>query len=729
MTSPNAPVFLQGLTLAGFRAFLQAKSFDFAKKRCLGVFAPNGNGKSSIVDGIEFLFSAQGTLERLGQRAVHNLAGPIALVHNRADEAKIVSAVSVDFVQGTTKISGMRSVTGKRQMPQAATTVCAHFVVSPIVRGYELRAFVEKQGPEDRYANVAGWLQLGPLVDVQKTLRALRMQIKTTSEDNSGLRRLDVQLARETANAVAAWDDGAVLAHVNKTVLAPLDDTLTFSKVDKTDPTSETVKQCAKAEESRLGLAALRQLATASDALWKEDKNEETGVVALSGAICVFETAVEKRAEAASKEEEERGKAANAVFQAVWKEAQPLFADEAKKIETCPVCETAINKTEAGSHDAIRNHLASHLAGLAEYSMAKRALDDAQLALTRAHDRLAAALPVLLGQLPDSQGELKAKLTAYKKEVDAWTSGNAPASDTIRPTLLLFVTEIRAEIKEIEEKQGEHTYGKAKQTIDRIIEIGVERITEERKLAELVKLSDALTRQAAFVSNQIRAKVQSLLDKLQTPMNEIYKKIQGDGAAAIRLELPTEEEYNQQRLGMVIDFASNRVGVQPSGYLSDSQIHSLALALRLAAIREFNTGAPLMVLDDIVTSYDADHRRTLTGMLGEMFPNMQLLVMTHDERFFNYLKDQLPEASWQYTRIIGIDPASGPRFADHMVTDEMIAARWNAGDSAANEMRQAEEEWLLSIGRQFGVSVRIRSLEKPYSFERSELASALAHYL
>jgi hypothetical protein len=59
----------------------------------------------------------------------------------------------------------------------------------------------------------------------------------------------------------------------------------------------------------------------------------------------------------------------------------------------------------------------------------------------------------------------------------------------------------------------------------------------------------------------------------------------------------------------------------------------------------------------------------------------------------------------------------------------MIEARWNDGESAANEMRQAEEEWLLKLWRDFGVNVRIRSVERAYSYERSELAGALAGFL
>ena len=75
-----------------------------------------------------------------------------------------------------------------------------------------------------------------------------------------------------------------------------------------------------------------------------------------------------------------------------------------------------------------------------------------------------------------------------------------------------------------------------------------------------------------------------------------------------------------------------------------------------------------------------------------------------------------------------MDPA-GPRFADHKVSDDMIDARWTDGQWAANEMRQAEEEWLLGVCRDFGVNIRIRALEKPYSYERSELAAALAGFL
>jgi hypothetical protein len=123
-----------------------------------------------------------------------------------------------------------RPATGtKRPIPAIATALNDCFKVPPIVRGHELRAFVEVDTPEQRYAYVANWLQLSPLVDVQKNIRALRTQVKTAAEDEADLRRVDAQLAKETAQSVKAWNDAAVLMYVNKEVLAPLDPELAFT--------------------------------------------------------------------------------------------------------------------------------------------------------------------------------------------------------------------------------------------------------------------------------------------------------------------------------------------------------------------------------------------------------------------------------------------------------------------------------------------------------------------
>lgn len=724
------PYFLQFLRLAGFRAYLRPKTFDFSKKRCLAIFAPNGSGKSSVIDALEFMFSKDGTLERLGQRAINNQAGPGALAHNLAEEAKIVPTITIGVISGKDTNSGDRLAVGtKRPAPAVATTLTACFTVPPIIRGHALRTFVEKHTPEERYADVANWVQLGPLVEVQKNFRVLRTQVKTAAEDDTALRRVDTQLARETSQVVKDWDTAAVLAYANTKVLAPLDPALVFTTLGVDDPSYNELGARAKAEENKIGIAGLRQIRNAAAALWTQMADAESGKTVISGTIPSFDVAVVTLSKTEGKEREERSKAANAVFQDLWKAAEPLFAGGIQAPNACPVCTTPLLKTTAGSVEAIREHIRRHLGELHDYAAAQKALNEAKAAANKAHTQLVAALPTLIGLLGDDETTLKSDLIAFQSGITGWPKGSTPASIEIVAAIAKLLIKLNKSIAEIETKQGDHTYLKAKAKIDLLLEMQFEHDLALRTQEELRKLSDGLTVQAAAISGEIRKKVQTMLDRLQTPMNDIYKLIQVAGAQPIRLELPTQDETNQQRLNLLIDFAKNRTGVQPGGYLSDSQIHSVALALQMAAIKQFNTGAPIIALDDIVTSYDANHRRTIARLIATMFNDFQILITTHDERFFKYLIDQLEAKTWHYTRIVGIDPSYGPCFADHKVSDEMIEARWADGQSAANEMRQAEEEWLLAICRDFGVSVRIRPLEKAYAYERSELASALASLL
>jgi hypothetical protein len=226
----------------------------------------------------------------------------------------------------------------------------------------------------------------------------------------------------------------------------------------------------------------------------------------------------------------------------------------------------------------------------------------------------------------------------------------------------------------------------------------------------------------------MRAYGQAVINTLKTRVNEIFRAVDPDHEAPnVRLQL--NPDARRPELTLLLDFAPNRQGVPPSGYPSDSQIHALALSLRLAAIQMFNSEVPLIVLDDVVTSYDADHRRAIAGMVADQFNDHQIILVTHDERFFAYLQEQLPQGKWIYKRIVQLDPDFGPRFHDHKVPDDLIARRHEADQSAANEMRQSEEEWLIQICRDFGVDVRIRDLHRPYDYSRAELAEALARFL
>ena len=726
------PYYLHSMTLTGFRAYLQPKKFDFSKKPCLAIFAPNGLGKSCFIDALEFILSKEGTLEHLGKQASGNHAGPKALEHNLAGEKGIVSSVTINVKSGENIEEGTRKAAGNQRFtpPEVVTTINACFTVSPIIRGHALRTFVETHTPEQRYRDIANWLQLGPLVEVQNNLRALRKKVKAAAEDTKVLDNFNTDLIEMTDQKLKTGSSvDEVLFYTNTHVLAPLDPTLVLKALDVLDPAYVELGVHVKKEENKIGLDGLRANRNAAADVWEKTVDSESGMPIVNGIVPIFDDAVKTLSAALEKKNEEYSKAAETVFQTVWKAAEPLFAKDAEAPVSCPICTTPITDTKLGSVEAIHSHVANHLEELADYAAAKEAYEKAKSAATSAHDKLLVSLRALINLLGPDDATLKSDLSAYQRNVEGWSTGVAPTSAGIVTSIATLLTRLNEDIYNIEKKQGDHTYFKAKEKIYQLLVLENKRKLALQTKTELEKLSKSLTEQAAKISTEIRRKVQLLLDKLQKPMNDIYEMIQDSGAKPIRLELPGEDKTTQQQLSLLIDFANNRTGVQPSGYLSDSQLHSVALAFRLAAIKQFNIGAPIIALDDIVTSYDADHRLAIAKMIATMFDGYQILITTHDERFFNYLKEQLKAKTFHFTRITKLDPAVGPKFTDHKVTEEMIEARWAKDQSAANEMRQAEEEWLLGICRDFGVKVRIRSLENPYAYSQSELAQALSRFL
>ena len=429
------PCFLRALSVQGFRAYLDPKTFNFASKRSLAVFAPNGSGKSSIVDAVEFMFSDSGTLDRLGLRAIHNSAGPSALIHNLADDRKIAPQVAMTFRKGTTETQGTRSATGQRERPAAATAVWAGFAVNPIIRGHSLRRFVEEQKAEERYGEVAKWLQLTPLVMVQKNLRALRVQIKAATEDTAATKANDALVARATAGVVKAWNAADVLSYINEAVLQPLDDTLTLANFDKTDPSFVTIEERAKAEEKQHGLPSLRQARDQLLSVYAQEPDPEGGAFVRTGALATYEAAIETLDNAEATEADERSKAASAIFAAVWDAAEPLFAEGQPEIDVCPVCETPIAATAAGSADEISAHIAAHKAELAAYSASKAALVTAKASATSAQQRMILRLEQLPDWLTDAHPDLKLAMNGYLPQLKAEPS-KAPDSTDLVAALL-----------------------------------------------------------------------------------------------------------------------------------------------------------------------------------------------------------------------------------------------------------------------------------------------------
>jgi hypothetical protein len=718
-------IFLHSIELAGFRAYLKPQIIEI-KSRNLAIFAPNGRGKSSLADAVEFYLTPLTTLPRFGEKAVGNQAGYLALAHNAAEKAGITPSVTLTFRAPGEAFGEARLPDGKSPRTEAGNRVAAYQRVDPVIRGHALRSFVESTSPDDRYTLVSDWLSLSPLTDAQKAIKALRSQVRTDVKDEAQKSEAERRISRITGATVKAWDLGALRSWLRSTYLNAfrLGD-IEFEFVPD-DSVLAKLRALVHEAEASIGLTALKQRLSAIQKI-AADPDAEKGIAA--GALVAFDDAALTVKSAAEIERAERASAADSVFNDVWKAAESLLSSASEAHETCPICTSTWSGSPLKSRSGARAHVMAKLNSLRAFEAARNNHAAAVQTLTSRTDELRQSLIECAALFRELDPILASVCEAIVSGMKVWQVGTAKPDTTELVRLLGQASSgLQVRIASAQSEQNDRALTKALAAFEDLVDIFRDLEIDRSQREQLSVIVDELDRQATFIGSEIRMHITELLNELRTGTNDIYRAIQGESAALVKLELPKESDKLQNRLNLVVDFAENRKSVAPSGYLSDSQLHSRALALRLAAIRRFNPDMPLLVLDDVSTSYDADYRRHLVTALKHWLGDCQLVVLTHDQRFFAYLREMLPAGEWDFKQILSLDPAYGPKMTGHMIKDAEIEQAWADGKSAANLMRQIEDETLLRWAQDFEVDIRIRKTARPFDYGRAELAEAIGRH-
>jgi energy-coupling factor transporter ATP-binding protein EcfA2 len=164
------------------------------------------------------------------------------------------------------------------------------------------------------------------------------------------------------------------------------------------------------------------------------------------------------------------------------------------------------------------------------------------------------------------------------------------------------------------------------------------------------------------------------------------------------LEAVSIEPWTAKGVELAINFYGSRQR-PPHGVLSESHLNSLAIALFLAMAASFNEQLGFLILDDVINSFDVEHRGRLAELLADGFGEWQLIVLTHDQQFFEHLSRRAP--SWRRIEITSWSHASGPRTTKYETSGTLAAARerLQSGDvqGAATKGRRALEELLQEV--------------------------------
>ena len=256
----KTPITIESIEVQGFRAYLKPQSFllrDGKRTKSLALFASNAKGKSSLVDAVEYYFSEDATLQRLGQRASQSQAGPAALEHIEASAYGVDPQVVFKFRQGVNMFGDTRRISDGKERPLAAKQVLSAAKVPFVIHGYELRSFVEATA-EQRYQEIAAWFSIEPLLDLQRNLQTLQRRVKTKCDSETEVTERIRDLRSLTSNAVSIWDEAEICNWFNTNVLSELDSSLVLSEISEADEVYSVLTQRRAEEEKELGLASLK---------------------------------------------------------------------------------------------------------------------------------------------------------------------------------------------------------------------------------------------------------------------------------------------------------------------------------------------------------------------------------------------------------------------------------------------------------------------------------------
>jgi len=123
----------------------------------------------------------------------------------------------------------------------------------------------------------------------------------------------------------------------------------------------------------------------------------------------------------------------------------------------------------------------------------------------------------------------------------------------------------------------------------------------------------------------------------------------------------------------------------------------------------------LLVLDDVLTSIDRNHRQRVADLLLDEFGEFQLIVTTHDEWWFGLLQSAVTNTGknkkWLFRRIARWTPETGPETESLEITREFVKEHLRDPEfrNLGGPLRCLTEDFLKRTAEKLQLKVMYRS--------------------
>ena len=623
----------------------------------LFVFGENGLGKTTIADAIELLLSGEiPGYKREGcslSAAIHlDTDRAIVEAELRDSGQKLRRALSGDQAGDLEDITG-----GEGQSVEVPEL--------PLLRHSTVRNFVSQTSGEKRKA-VLDLLGLLPLSGFRDTLKA-------AANDAKDARKVAERLQRDEAAVLERQLDGAgLLAKAEELRESAGLQTPITTKAEL----AELEPELPAGQPNRL--ERLNGLARALEGMG-EDPSAEWNALITDDSLRTSEA-----------------------LAALIEAGQTVLDDWEKS--ACPLCGAEQDL------EALGDSLAQRSRALAEV----RASVDAQKA--RLSERLAEvlslqeALEEVLGVAPEEEWPRQAELRTAADVLKENGAGLRIARDQFEPAPAAtdLGIDLEAALAELRDAADRAQSSPQAVALHKLAALSGQfrRLGEKNAAAGLERRREAAIKALLEdADTKIKSAIEAALAELAELVDHYFTVLMSDPVySEIKLT------YQAKRSGQVefsVVFDGREPLSPPQRIMSESQLNGLGLALFLARARREEQPWRTLVLDDVVNSFDAPHRRGLLQLLAEEFADWQVIVLSHDSAFRDVAQYQLGESGWTFKEIVAWDPSGGLVLDEGDLLNRLDAAlqRGEAASGLAGFARGALEQRLARAVAKLGYRV------------------------
>jgi len=647
------------------------------------VVGPNGSGKSGVVDAIDFVLT--GNVARLSGAGTGGISVTKHAPHVHQRDNPAAAKVALTFTH---------SASGQIGVLTRSVKTPGQFTLEPNTPELATAVAWAAQHPELTLSR----REVIKYVNTEAGKRAQEVQALLKLDRIDDTRRLLNTARNKTSAAANSADDAAKSAEDGvKRIL------------DITSLLPSEVATAVNKQRDVLGLEALTNVTLDTDlsAGAKVDGNQ--GSFNKASATRDVEAVINYLAE-----HDHLDEAASELTTGLGElEADPTVLDALKHrqlVETglplvtdgvCPLCDLTWPDAEA-----LRKHLADKLAR--------------SEAAAKLQQRIQAAAGEVVGQLRGVRGLIQAAQphavtmgqSALQKSFLDWSNDIAAfeaklgtvesirqeserltADPLATPSTMAAGTDaLRTAIEALPDQT-------ATESARSFLSVAQDRWTQVRQARATATKATAAHKAAAAVYEEYNAVADAALTTLyktvEDDFSNYYRQINSDDESSFKAGLsPTAG-----KLDLEVDFYG--LGMfPPMAYHSEGHQDGMGVCLYLALIRQLlKSDFRLAVLDDVVTSVDANHRRQFCKLLKDVFPDVQFIMTTHDEVWARLMQSSGLIARRSLARFHGWTVDGGPLYGQGGDFWTQIEADLTKDDvpGAAHKLRRNLEASLADI--------------------------------